>query len=232
MGTLTRLAGSLPGKIAESLRGGSRSIAGRLNDMSGGLRNAETTHRELQSRLPREFDRDGTAFFDSEFGVQIPRSAPPYSTVPLRREYAGENKRGSWAWGFGRVKYYDETRRQKFMVTVRDGLLYDSRGKLLSTDGNGWSKGSYGLFVMDEQGRVFVTTKAKPGHFHHSTLVAGEPVAAAGTIRVSNGVVEQITDASGHYRPDRAHTLQMIHRLRSLGVPKLDPHNIQFTFGR
>jgi hypothetical protein len=44
MGTLTRLAGSPPGKIAKSLRGGSRSIAGRLNDMSGGLRNAEKRH--------------------------------------------------------------------------------------------------------------------------------------------------------------------------------------------
>ena len=38
--------------------------------------------------------------------------------------------------------------------------------------------------------------------FHHSSFLAGEKVAAAGEIIIENGIIKEITNGSGHYRPD------------------------------
>src|SRR5262245_22942299 len=37
--------------------------------------------------------------------------------------------------------------------------------------------------------------------FHHSSFTAGDPVAAAGEMRAKQGVLELISNESGHYQP-------------------------------
>ena len=57
------------------------------------------------------------------------------------------------------------------------------------------------IFVMDETGRFFASKRQARGEFHHSSFLAGEPVAAAGEITVDQGVVKAVTLKSGHYKP-------------------------------
>ena len=54
---------------------------------------------------------------------------------------------------------------------------------------------------------------------HHSTAVAGGPVAGAGQLKVTNGQITEIDDSSGHYKPQAEHLLQTIEWLRAKGVP-------------
>ncbi len=54
---------------------------------------------------------------------------------------------------------------------------------------------------------------------HHSTAVAGGPVAGAGQLKVKDGQIIEIDDSSGHYKPQAEHLLQTVEWLRKQGMP-------------
>jgi hypothetical protein len=54
---------------------------------------------------------------------------------------------------------------------------------------------------------------------HHSTAVAGGPVAGAGQIKVQNGLITELDDSSGHYQPQADQLLQTLEWLRQQGMP-------------
>ena len=53
---------------------------------------------------------------------------------------------------------------------------------------------------------------------HHSTMLDGAPVAAAGMINVRDGKVTDVSNASGHYRPKFEHLLQAVEALMQSGA--------------
>ncbi len=53
---------------------------------------------------------------------------------------------------------------------------------------------------------------------HHTSFLAGAPVACAGRLKVKDGVLEKVDNNSGHYAPPRPLLLQAIARLAELGV--------------
>lgn len=53
---------------------------------------------------------------------------------------------------------------------------------------------------------------------NHSSLVGGAEVAAAGTMKVLDGKVEELHNGSGHYWPDLEHTSQAVSRLVKAGA--------------
>jgi hypothetical protein len=148
---------------------------------------------------------------------------------PLDPRYTGENVTA------GRVvprtetrtRYLNDAQRAGYELTVRrdrDGVsrVYDALGKPFDTRNAisaqvGGARGA-AIFVMDANGRIFASTFQEAGFFHHSSLSAGRPVAAAGEITVINGVVTQVTNRSGHYRPEPKFTTQLLLELSSRGI--------------
>jgi hypothetical protein len=61
---------------------------------------------------------------------------------------------------------------------------------------------------------------------HHSTAVAGGPVAGAGTLTVTNGQIVEMDDTSGHYKPQAEHLLQTVEWLRQQGM-RVDDINLR-----
>jgi hypothetical protein len=57
---------------------------------------------------------------------------------------------------------------------------------------------------------------------NHSSLVAGDRVAGAGELRVAHGKLQQVTDQSGHYRPDAAMTHNTLETFAKNGVDMRD----------
>jgi hypothetical protein len=94
-----------------------------------------------------------------------------------------------------------------------DGSVFDTAAA--ATEHNGAGRA---IFVMDEQGNIFASTYQKVGEFHHSTLANGQPVAAAGEIQVAEGRVQEVTAASGHYRPGPDHMRQVSGELARNGA--------------
>ena len=138
----------------------------------------------------------------------------------LQKEYVGESIPGNAKWqGKARsVTYYpdEETAAADYGYEIEGGRFVD-----LDTTGvtssAGWtgSKPERMIYTMDDQGDFRLADPraeqaAHPGErVHHSTLVHGEAVSGSGEMKVRDGVVEAVSDKSGHYRPDFAMTQQV-----------------------
>jgi hypothetical protein len=121
------------------------------------------------------------------------------------------------------VRYLDEAELEETRVFARDGLLYRTDGTRLDTQATEtfWSGEGRAIFVMDQHGNIYAHEQVR-GQFHHSSFLGGQPVAAAGELRVVDGRLELVSDQSGHYRPTRAHTEQLLDNLRQQGVDLSD----------
>jgi hypothetical protein len=126
--------------------------------------------------------------------------------VELRPEYRHEERGESQAYPGSTVTYLDADARRVYKVCVIGGRLCDAGGRWIDTrDAVAHRSHNQGraLYVMDGGGEIFVSIHQQRGVFHHSSLVSGAPVAAAGRIRVEAGLIREITNESGHYRPSR-----------------------------
>jgi len=147
----------------------------------------------------------------------------------LNTEAAEDNKRlgeGGMVW------LARDSERLAYKLRFRGGLAYrvdrpesgldDPEFPLLSTHEQPTEQGDgMAHFVMDRRGRIYCgydRARAKAFKFFHSSLVAGEPVQAAGLMRIEGGQVVRITNASGHYRPAGRHMATVLQRLRLYGV--------------
>ena len=122
----------------------------------------------------------------------------------------------------GGVRYLAERDREPFRLFVRDGKLHSARdGGLFDTAG-GYTVRSGGpgtaIFVMDVQGNLYASTRQSVGQFHHSSFLAGAPVAGAGELVITSGVLIEITDRSGHYRLTPDFLARVLAQLSSQGV--------------
>ncbi|SUA41894.1 Uncharacterised protein [Nocardia africana] len=142
----------------------------------------------------------------------------PLATTRMMDQYVGEEIPGR-RWPTG-VWYYDDVGRQQFRLRIHEGRIYDAQGRLFDTRSgvSVWNGQGNAIFVMDEHGNLYASLFQQPGVFHHSSFLAGAPVAGAGELVVINGELQMITDSSGHYRPSHGYTLQVVDRLRAMGV--------------
>ena len=77
-----------------------------------------------------------------------------------------------------------------------------------------------GIWVMDTKGNLYTSVEQSPGHFNHSTFLAGGPVVGAGQVIIEKGQITYLNNLSGHYRPTVSDIAGMIDQLH-IGKPKL-----------
>lgn len=130
-----------------------------------------------------------------------------FLTKPLRDPpFKGENTSCVWQPKSDcppYVKYLTPEQAEIFQFEVgKDGLIYNALGGLLDTT-NADSLHSVGkaIFVMAPWGQLYGSKEHYIYRFHHSSLLAGAPVAAAGEMEVIKGVLTEINNCSGHYWP-------------------------------
>lgn len=153
------------------------------------------------------------------FDATPPLTEPRFRTMQMWPEYEGEEKAGGHFETA--VAYLDPTAREKYRVLVKDGRLVDIAGKPLNPGAKKASmKGDAGLaiWVMDAAGNVYASLEHARGLFHHSSFLAGGPVAMAGDLRVFDGELVQLSNQSGHYRPPPAAMRQITERLTEMGI--------------
>ncbi len=111
------------------------------------------------------------------------------------------------------VHYITPENLHKYELTIRNGRLYSSDGKLFNTAAN-----DPGIYIMDGEGRIYAAEKGLEGVFHHSSFLSGSPVAAAGQFEVRDGQIIKLDDRSGHYLPPRFMTEQLVAWLKQHGI--------------
>jgi hypothetical protein len=159
---------------------------------------------------------------DDRFAAErLSANAPPATakfqkTTGMMAQYDGEQTGKVWGT---KVAYLDEQQRQQYKLTVHNGKIYDAKGELFDTASAATVLGGgKAIFVMDHDGNMYASTAHAVGKFHHSSFLAGQPVAAAGEIEVHNGEVTVVNRKSGHYRPTESQLNQVAEHLSSLGL--------------
>lgn len=132
-------------------------------------------------------------------------------------KYRGEETGAVWG---SKVKYLDGAERAAYQLKVVDGLLVDASGKRFDTTNASSAHTGAGsaIFVMAPDGTLYGALSHNVGRFHHSSFLAGGPVAGAGELVVKEGVLQTLSDRSGHYSPDAPYTAQALDRLQRMGV--------------
>lgn len=131
-------------------------------------------------------------------------SGNKYGTKDLERIYTTGSKK-EFEKG---VLYLSEKERETYEIFVQHDKIVDIDGNLVDTHGSisiledGFpAETDYAIFVMSEEGKLYLSKNYAYGKFHHSTFLAGKPVAAAGEMVIEKGIVKIVTDGSGHYQP-------------------------------
>jgi hypothetical protein len=134
------------------------------------------------------------------------------------------NNDGSIDWGqSARTVVYDHDPGLQNASRIRfaGGRMYtddaltaklDTSRMTTAKSGNGWA-----IYVMSATGNIHVSSHVV-GHRHHSSLLAGRDVAAAGELKVRDGFLDEITNKTGHYQAKLAHFVQVLHQLEKNGV--------------
>lgn len=73
------------------------------------------------------------------------------------------------------------------------------------------------IFVADTSFRLYVGIK-QSGAFQHSSFLHGSRIAAAGLIKIKNGLLDKLSPLSGHYRPNTSQFRAFIHSLKEAGA--------------
>jgi hypothetical protein len=147
-----------------------------------------------------------------------PAGARYHKQSGMMAQYAGEDT-SRQLWGTT-VRYLSSSERAQLELTVdHKGLLRTPDGKRFDTRhaSPGGDQG-HAIFVMDHNGRIFASCNPVVGKFHHSSFLGGQPVAGAGTLKVTNGHLDEVTRRSGHYRPTVGQHKQVVDNLERLGV--------------
>lgn len=117
------------------------------------------------------------------------------------------------------VEYLNDAQREDYKITIREGVIYNSRNEKFHTgmmqthvSGKGWA-----IFIMAPDNNIY-SHSHKVGAFHHSSFLSGGAIQAAGEIAVDNGRIVAINNKSGHYRPDSASMVRILFWLRHHGV--------------
>ena len=205
--------------VRELLERGSKLLRRSDHGLGSGV-NSRSLPR--QSQETPWWDRgDGTPYWAKPHTPTVPIPGrivrnDPYPVVGHNMKGENDPTNPNAPFG-GRVKYFKEHEREQHRLFVHDGKLYRvSDGQPFDT-ANGKA-----IYVMDEHGNLYATTQAQRGRIHHTSLVAGEPVAGAGEMRVFHGTVLHIDRSSGHYAPDHKHLANVQYELTRQGL-KTDP---------
>lgn len=91
------------------------------------------------------------------------------------------------------------------LAVNNDGSPFTTRDMETAHSGDGW-----GVFVVDPNGKLYARSH-EVGYFHHSTFLAGRPVAAAGELLSDDtGKIRLITAKTGHYKAGLEEMIRMV----------------------
>ncbi|YAF94638.1 MAG: DUF4157 domain-containing protein [Nodularia sp. CChRGM 3473] len=142
----------------------------------------------------------------------------------------------------GVVKHVQDNEREQYELTSKqegdntDTVFY-WRGQAVDTTEMHElvlsGAGGRAIFVMTADGKIYLadpTDEIEKGEalswrnplffdkFHHSSFLRGAPVAAAGELVFAEGILKQVTNQSGHYKPGIIHTMQVLQEFKERGV--------------
>ncbi|MNL43604.1 hypothetical protein D3C87_1661250 [compost metagenome] len=118
-----------------------------------------------------------------------------------------------------KVRYFTESEKAPYQLFIRDGLLVDKTGaKAQSAYDHESMSWENALIIIDADHRIFHLQFEQRGMYHHSTLSGGKDVIFAGMAAFHYGYIRELTDRSGHYKPNPQQTRAALLELAKKGA--------------
>lgn len=201
------------------------------------LENAQRKLNEtgmVPQRMSEEYEGE-----DEKFGWRATNKPMPFvdnaAWTPEERAYEkGKHEIAMRDWEADRdsvtrvTHYFTEEEREKSAISVNeDGKFVDANGKLVTTSNE---------YVMDAEtgqmhqfrGHVQEVNKEVPNRkggtqfqqqsVHHSSVLSGKEIGGAGGMRIVKGELQEVTNASGHYKPGIGPMMQTVEALLQQGA--------------
>lgn len=123
----------------------------------------------------------------------------------------------------GTMVYLDEEGRKPYEAKASRGTI---TGAHVTTGEH--------IFVVGPDNKLYAGKKARAqagvrGAFNHSSFFSGAPIKTAGSLKVSGGVITELSDLSGHYTPTPAMVVAAIRKLGGGDTAWLD--KVQIVVG-
>ena len=115
------------------------------------------------------------------------QSVEKYPLFPMKSGYLEKDKRKG-------VVYFTAEEREPSRALIINGLVYTNKGDAYPD--SSLAGGTY-QYVMDQAGNVYIFDDMPT--IRHSSIFAGQPVAAAGDVQIESGFITYIDVNSGHY---------------------------------
>lgn len=154
-----------------------------------------------------------------------------YPSHRLRPQYFGDGASAALSADFG-----DGTGSRAAALRARLQLYANSLGELVDSSGVQLAPDGEvdAMYVMVPHGDIYTTcaladTASSPT-VHHSSLVCGAPVAAAGLLTLCRGRLLRLSNESGHYAPPASSLRAVLHQLARLGVSQLNEVQLELVF--
>jgi hypothetical protein len=129
---------------------------------------------------------------------------------------ADDNGNVTWPASRSFVRYdYSLEKQGLTRMDFVGGRLKARNGNFVDTAGFGTVQAGAGaaIYVMSAEGH-FHYAGMEVDKLHHSSLLAGIPVAGAGEFKATNGRITFLSNDSGHYDPNIKHFLQVLHEIQ------------------
>jgi len=146
-----------------------------------------------------------------------------YDVIGMLRVGGLQKDLNGYVYG-DRTLYLNAQERAQYEVDAHAGKLRFNKSLAFVDTADGNSK--VYLFIMTGEGAIFMASQNTVNH--HSAFVSGNPVAAAGTIKVELGLITLITSESGHYQPPKEFLDQFMDELKKRNA---DLSRAELTFG-
>ncbi len=133
-----------------------------------------------------------------------------YEVIGMMRNAGLQKDINDHVSGGSPVRYLNAQERNQYLIDVHGGRLrYRTGGQMIDTYRG---HGHIFIFIMTGEGEIFMASEQEVTH--HPSFVSGNPVAAAGTIKVVGGRIVLITSDSGHYQPPKEFLDQFVCELK------------------
>lgn len=136
------------------------------------------------------------------------------------------------------VTYLNDTQKNNAKAGIQDGLIFLDNNLVTTpplyvrpkssieapVDYRQYEKNmNYFIYVMDSNKDLFLKEEAtEEMYIKHSSFFCGGPVLCAGTIEISNGKLQLITNESGHYQPTPKNMYHLLKNLKEKGIDLSD----------
>lgn len=151
----------------------------------------------------------------------------------------------------GLAKYLSRAEAKKYKIVFKEGKAYQlpwwNKGtntnlkgatfEPASTDPSrilkdaSWPAG-HGGYAMSMSREIYMGNHSggnkernKHANFFHSSYLAGDPVLCAGTIKIEGGIIKEVSNLSGHYKPSALHLLNV---LKCMKMNDVKTDNVKF----